>query len=245
MLALAETHFPADTWTCLSPQLVLLFWGLAAYDLSTPTARYELERKRLATKLTQLEHRGDAMPARARRQEATRLAQLGKELGEELTAQRRHTEAVCRLLGALREGLFRGAGRAEDPLLQTCLLARALLSPTDAVYCSQFCALLHRMDTPLFSWVRCTDALVHCLPLLYGCTEFEASFLGYALSHVFVGVNKWVASKAIYDVEGGAKTGATADFATGAKLDYAQFRTRVKVDPCCPTTDSLPDSLAC
>lgn len=230
MLTFAKSHLPAAALKLISPQLWTLFWSLSVYDLSTPSARYATEKARVVARIAQLAKKPD-LPPKARKQELARLSSLAAELQEELEAQKRHSDAVYRLLLGMKETLFLDAGAASqiiDCLLRHCIKDRITLSPADAVFCSQFFLLLHRADTPLFSTVLFIDRIVNtALPMLFACTEYEAGFIGYGISHLLGIANKWVANKAIYDVEAMSKNGMF-DPSTKAKVDYSRFKTKFR-----------------
>lgn len=79
-----------------------------------------------------------------------------------------------------------------ENIMQHLLYQRLLMSPLDAVYCTQFCFLLHEMQTPLFSTLEFLDRTVRTItPLIFCSTESEASFVGYALLDLLQVTNRW------------------------------------------------------
>jgi len=79
-----------------------------------------------------------------------------------------------------------------ENIMQFLLYQRLLMSPLDAVYCTQFCFLLHELQTPLFSTLDFLDRTVRTItPLIFCSTESEASFVGYALLDLLQVTNRW------------------------------------------------------
>lgn len=198
MLAVVRAKLPSEVWETVSPQLIMLFWSLSAYDLSTPTARYELEKKRLALSVSKLENK-TAMPLmtpKLRKQEVARLNGVLQDLTEEMNVQKKHTEVVAKIMLTLKDSFFASCTPAQtgvviDHIMQHCVLDRMVMSPMDAVFCSQFFYHLHRADTHLFSTYTFLDKMISYLPpLLFACTEFEAGFMGYGFGYLLVNVNK-------------------------------------------------------
>ena len=230
MLNFAKDCLPSAAQKQISSQLWTLFWSLSVYDLATPSARYSTEKARVTSKLGQVEKKAD-MPPKTKKQELARLTALSVELQEEMETQKRHSDSVYKLLTGLKESLFPDSGntsRIIDDLLRHCIKDRITLSPADAVFCSQFFLLLHRADTPLFSTVHFIDRILNTsLPMLFACTEYEAGFIGYGISHLLGIANKWVANKAIYDVEALSKSGMF-DPTTQVKVDYSRFKTKFR-----------------
>jgi hypothetical protein len=97
-----------------------------------------------------------------------------------------------------------------DTITQHLVYHRVLMSPSDAVFCTQFLLLLHEKQTPFFSLLHCYDRMVKTItPLIFCTTEVEASFIGYALNDMFGQINKWVADKKLYQTEVESLLGAT------------------------------------
>lgn len=77
-------------------------------------------------------------------------------------------------------------------ILQYLIYPRILMSPIDAVYCTQFFLLLHELDNPLFSTLHCFDRTFKSIsPLIFCSTETEASFVGnqliiYYLYYIYI-----------------------------------------------------------
>jgi THO complex subunit 2 len=99
-------------------------------------------------------------------------------------------------------------------LTQHLVHPRLMMSPIDAVYCTQFCLLLHEMQAPRFSTLHCVDRVVRTItPLIFCTTEAEASFIGYALTDILSVVNHWHdCDEAVYNAEARDKLGFSYGF---------------------------------
>jgi hypothetical protein len=104
MIDVIQKHFPVDTWSVLSPQLMIVFWSLSLYDLSTPTSRYDQELRRAKDRYAKLDTivkgrsvsgtEEDKNLRKVERGEMTRLMALCKTLTDEKGVQTKHTELV-------------------------------------------------------------------------------------------------------------------------------------------------------
>lgn len=96
---------------------------------------------------------------------------------------------------------------------QHLLHPRLLMSPIDAVYCTQFCFLLHDMQAPHFSTPLLIDRVLRTIaPLIFCTTEAEASFIGYAVADVLKVVNRWHdCDEATFNAEARDKIGFSYD----------------------------------
>ena len=242
LVRLVEDRLPCAVLECMSPQMYLLFWSLSVYDLAAPAARYELEKKRLAVKIKQVECKPTAGPGaltpKARKQELARLQSVIQEMTDECEVQKKHVEIVLKVLVALKDSFFSRCtadrvGLLADALVQQLVAPRMSLSPTDAVFCSQFFLLLHRLDAGRrFSFPLFLERVMLCIPSLLFCSsEAEAGFLGYGFSHLLGALNKWMNSKAIYDMEAATKPSMLLEpgnDACSVKLDYEGFRRKFR-----------------
>eukprot|EP01034_Spumella_vulgaris_P032254 gene32255-39826_t len=97
-----------------------------------------------------------------------------------------------------------------DMITQHLVYHRVLMSPSDAVFCTQFLLVLHEQETPFFSLLHCYDRFVKTItPLIFCTTEVEASFIGYAINDMFATINRWVGDKKAYKREVQDKKGAS------------------------------------
>ena len=95
-----------------------------------------------------------------------------------------------------------------ENIMQYLLYQRLLMSPLDAVYCTQFCFLLHELQTPLFSTLDFLDRTVCTItPLIFCSTESEASFVGYALLDLLQVTNRWHDDEVAFNNEARDKLG--------------------------------------
>ncbi|KAJ1415485.1 transcription factor/nuclear export subunit protein 2-domain-containing protein, partial [Ochromonadaceae sp. CCMP2298] len=165
-----------------------------------------------------------AKQKRMRDVEMRQLLQKVADLSEDQAKQKKHVETIKDLLRAEMDTFFppgegeeeaEGQGRAmavAQGLCQHLIYPRMLMSPQDAVYCTQFLQLLHEMGVPRFSTLHCYDQLLRlCTPLVFCATEAEASFLGYALGDLLRTVNRWE-SQEHYEKEAQSSVGCSFPF---------------------------------
>lgn len=86
------------------------------------------------------------------------------DLTSEMNDQHYHVQAVKSLMLSIKDTFFAHVGNhgsvsIVDTMLQHCMLERVLLSPVDAVYCTQFALLFNELDVSLLS--------SHLLPPLF------------------------------------------------------------------------------
>jgi len=157
--------------------------------------------------------------SKARELEMKQVLQKVTDLTQDLVNQKKHVEAIRDIVRTEQATFFRAqtsapvaeaaaAGESgmevvaavpqrpeeivSENIMQHLLFQRLLMSPLDAVYCTQFCFLLHEMQTPLFSTLHLLDRTIRTItPLIFCTTETEASFIGYALLDVLQVTNRW------------------------------------------------------
>lgn len=159
--------------------------------------------------------------SKARELEMKQVLQKVTDLTEDLVNQKKHVEAIRDIIRTEQGTFFRAQAQAPAPaaveresegamdivaaaaplrpeevvsehVMQHLLFQRLLMSPLDAVYCTQFCFLLHEMQTPLFSTLHFLDRTIRTIsPLIFCTTETEASFVGYALLDLLQTTNRW------------------------------------------------------
>lgn len=87
-------------------------------------------------------------------------------------------------------------------LLQYCVFPRCIYSTSDALYCSKFVHLLHKLGTPCFSTLQYYDKVLRDVTLsLFCCTENEASRLGRFLNETLSLLAHWKSDPNIYEKE--------------------------------------------
>ena len=236
---------PSAMWAHLSPRLYIIFWSLGLYDTKVPVSRYESEIKRLKDRYTELDSKKSGTAAsmgitpaelnkqnRARDLEMKQLLQKVADLTDDMVKQKSHVDQMREIIRSEQASYFRNGGleSAEDsaPLLkpedavsasvtQHLLYPRLLMSPIDAVYCTQFCFLLHEMETPLFSTTHFVDRVISTVsPLIFCTTEAEAAFIGYALVDLLQTINRWHDDEAAFKIEAAEKLGCSFAAAEGA-----------------------------
>lgn len=139
----------------------------------------------------------------------TRITNLTTEFDD----HKNHIERMRQLILSNKASLFRVSdsesySRVIDVIMQTCVLPRVLMSPTDATFCSRFFFYLHDIDTPGFSTLSFIDKAVKTVtPLLFCSTEYEARFIGFLFYDMFMKLNAWGASSVVFDLEAKSHVG--------------------------------------
>jgi THO complex subunit 2 len=241
MKEIVYQYLPSDIWNAISPELYLTFWSLSLYDVFLPKLKYETEIKRLKDKYSDLDlstssslamatmngkvssssSQEDRLLLKQKRNEMNKLLALTNTLKEELDAQRKHVESIRNMMIHFKKSYLTHVTSELSPktteyIMQHCLFARVILSPTDAIFCSQFFMLLHSLETPGFSTIHFIDKTMKTLaPLIFCSTEYEASFLGFYIHDLLEICNRWIVSKTAYNKEARAKCGMEKTF--GAK----------------------------
>lgn len=227
-------YLPSDIWNAISPELYLTFWSLSLYDVFLPKIKYETEIKRLKEKYSDLDlatsssmtinkisNQEDRLLLKQKRNEMNKLLNLTNTLKEELDHQRKHVEIIRNMMIHFKKDYLTHVTSELSPktteyIMQYCLFARVILSPTDAIFCSQFFMLLHSLETPGFSTIHFIDKTMKTLaPLIFCSTEYEASFLGFYIHDLLEICNRWIVSKTAYNKEARSKCGMEKTF--GAK----------------------------
>lgn len=113
-------------------------------------------------------------------------------------------------------------------MLEHCVLPRALLSPTDAVFTGRFIRLMHAQGTRNFSSLLAYDRIFtsHVAPIIFACTENEARNYARFLQQVLTDLSAWHADEAAYtkDVLGAELPGFRTDWAVSHGLPWESFR---------------------
>lgn len=197
----------------------------------------ELDNKRSGTAASQSVTAAEFSKLNKQRElEMKQLLQKVAELTDDMVRQKKHVEQIREIIRNEQASFFRVSTQvAEDAfgdaaevegaskvtatpedvvsasMLQHLLYQRLLMSPIDAVYCTQFCFLLHEMQTPHFSTLRFLDRTIRTIsPLIFCSTESEASFIGYALLDLLQVVNRWHDDEKAFTTEGLGKLGLSS-----------------------------------
>eukprot|EP01031_Cornospumella_fuschlensis_P026855 gene26855-32454_t len=206
----------SNVWRSVSERLFLLFWSLSVYDIQAPSDRYHTEIKRLKDKYAELDskkHTGaggsssseQSRLVRQREADMKALMNTVASLSEENVAQKRHVEHIRKMMFADKDSYFSGSATVSEvveAVMQHMVMSRMLLSPSDAVYSVKFLYLLHDVGVSGFCLLSIYNEIVRSfVSLLFGTTEAEASFIGYALNEVIQIANSWADSKAAFHAD--------------------------------------------
>jgi THO complex subunit 2 len=193
-------HLPAEVWTALSPELYLTFWSLSLYDVFVPKSKYDTEIRRLKDRYSELDIKPppgeDRLTHKQRRSEMTKILGLTNTLKEEQEAQKKHVEIVTTMIKKHKDSYLAhvipdSAPKSTENIMQHCVYHRVLMSPADAIFCSQFFLNLHSQETPGFSTIHFFDKTMKTLaPLIFCSTEYEAGFLGFYINDMLETCNR-------------------------------------------------------
>jgi Transcription factor/nuclear export subunit protein 2 len=94
------------------------------------------------------------------------------DLTSEMNDQHYHVQAVKSLMLTIKDTFFAhvagvGTTRIVQVMMQHCMLERVLLSPVDAVYCTQFAVLLNELDVSHHHLIIFLQSLFRCSYLIY------------------------------------------------------------------------------
>jgi len=127
-----------------------------------------------------------------------RYRQSAEMMTFDLKRQKEHCDNVRASIKQLSEQFFsdlsgcNGVMESASVFFTTCVYARCLLSPEDAMYCAHFIMMLHETGTPGFYTIELFDIIVSALVgSLYSITEDEAGCLGIFFSIIWETIVKW------------------------------------------------------
>lgn len=127
-----------------------------------------------------------------------RYRQSAEMMAFDLKRQKQHCDDVRTNINQLSKRFFSdltgcdGVIESASVFFTTCIYARCLLSPEDAMYCAHFIMMLHDFDTPGFHTIELFDIIVSALVgSLYSITEDEAGCLGIFFSIIWETIVKW------------------------------------------------------
>ncbi|RDL36173.1 Uncharacterized protein BP5553_06785 [Venustampulla echinocandica] len=201
---------PESSFRELSPDFYATFWTSTLSDLSIPSGSYEAEIKRLRSEQESLmRDRSDMTRSGMAKKEDMRkhLAETREALIAELSKQvDAFGQAKSRLLKR-KAGWFEQAPKPDavsDAFLETCLIPRLLLSPSDADFCFRMIRFLHDNGVPNFRTLSLYGRIfrAHRLrSIIFTCSVREAENLGRFLRLVLADLARWHADAAVYEKE--------------------------------------------
>lgn len=188
----------------LTPQYFATFWQLSLADIQVPTERYEQEMRVYQQLIKEVDPGEGAKKPAAFHRHQEALEQLRSELKARTLAH----QGTRRRLAVEKDHWFPdndGTTRRDlvQHLIQHCLLPRALLSPTDAMFAGKFIRLMHLNGARNFSSLTLYDRLFieHVAPVIFSCTENEANSYARFIQVVLDDLMPWYKSQALFDKE--------------------------------------------
>jgi THO complex subunit 2 len=188
----AENILTPETQEIIGLRFYATFWQLALSDIAVPTDRYDQEIESLQ-KIVQI-HREGVRGANVKlRKEAQECIQkLRVELKERTL---NHQATRRRLQREKHEWFADGVDRTGIvyAVLQECIIPRALLSPTDALFAGRFLKLMHTCGTRNFASLTAYNKIVMELvpSLTFATTENEARNLARFLHTILSDLSVW------------------------------------------------------
>lgn len=187
---------PSNALSEIGAAFFTTFWQLALSDITVPMERYQHEMARLRQSLRDVDGAVDLSDS-LKKSARVRLQENVAQLTAELKAQTLSHQATRRRLQAERDHWFAPdvhRGRLAQQLVAQCLLPRALLSPTDALFAARFLRMLHTLQTPHLPTLAVYDVVLcqHVAPTLFAATENEARNYARFLHGVLSDVHAWL-----------------------------------------------------
>lgn len=197
----AEEILEDDVKRILGPHFYATFWQLSLADIQVPAERYEQEMRVVSGLLKEADNGSEKKSATYLRHQES-LEQLRAELKARTLAH----QATRRRLTLEREYWFPYNGGKCRPvlvhqILQYCLIPRALLSPTDAMFAGKFIRLMHIYGTRNLSSLTLYDRIFieHVSPVIFSCTENEAISYARFLQVILDDLTPWYRSKEAFE----------------------------------------------
>lgn len=179
------------------------FWQLSLADIQVPTERYEQEMKLYQELMKEIEAIDGKKSGTYHRHQDS-VEQLRAELKERTLAH----QATRRRLAAEKDHWFADNGGTTrsvlvHQMLQQCILPRALLSPTDAMFAGKFIRLVHLQGARNFASITLYDRIFieHIAPVIFSCTENEANSYARFLQTVLDDLMPWYKSEQLFTKE--------------------------------------------
>lgn len=199
----------------LGPNFYTTFWQLSLADIQVPAERYEQEMRVLSRLLKESDSGSEKKSAAYLRHQES-LDQIRAELKARTLAH----QATRKRLNLEKDHWFAyNDGKTRPPLvnqiLQHCLIPRALLSPTDAIFAAKFIKQMHLLGAKNFSSLTLYDRVFieHVAPIVFSSTENEANSYARFLQVVLDDLTPWYRSEELFNKE-----------AVGNKLPGFQLR---------------------
>ncbi|PWN43379.1 hypothetical protein IE81DRAFT_329522 [Ceraceosorus guamensis] len=221
-ISAANEMLPAAVSAILGPHFFASFWQLSLSDIAVPIERYDVETNALQmlAKANDHERRGNLKTR-------DHALEVLSHLKAELKAQTLAHSATRRRL-AVEKGHWFERAQLVAQLLEHCILPRALLSPTDAIFAGRFIRLMHANGTTNFSSLMTYDRIFvdHVAPIIFACTENEARNYARFLQQVLSDLSAWHVDEAVYAKEavGAELPGFRPRWTIAQSLPWESFR---------------------
>ncbi|RFU28127.1 hypothetical protein B7463_g8211, partial [Scytalidium lignicola] len=223
-----QTILPESTWKAITPEFYTTFWSATLGDLAIPSSSYELEISRLLKEQGEImKDRTDMTRAGTDRKEAAKkalestrealLSEFGKQVGV-------YKQTKARLLSR-KAFWFPTTAKADlvsDAVLESCIIPRLVLSPSDADFCFKMIRFLHDNGPPNFRTLSLLGRIFRAnrlRTLIFTSTVREAENLGRFLRLLLTDLARWHADSAVYEKEAWGSNANLPGFAKALDQD--------------------------
>lgn len=232
----ADSILPEKVKGVLGVNFYGTFWQLGLSDITVPVERYDQEIKGLQRIIDDNPEVRKVVP-KARQQAQDLIKQLRTELKEQTLGH----QAVRRRLVLEKDHWFPdGCNRNEVvyQLAQYCLIPRALISPTDAIFAGRLLRLMHTIGARNFASLTAYDRILIEVvgPTTFSATENEARNFARFLQTILADITAWYKDGARYKSEAlgenlpgfqmrWANRHGGEDIPQSDRLDHSKFKT--------------------
>ena len=143
---------------------------------------------------------------KAHEEDLLRMKRTVDKLSVDMARQKTHYETINTCLHKEKGDLFLNVDQTADACkaiqsyISECISPRCRISPEDAMFCSRFTSLLHKIDTPNFYLFFFYDSIIESLErIIYGLTEDEASNVAIFLQDSWTCINSYRFDANLYE----------------------------------------------
>lgn len=197
----ADAILKDETKDIIGINFYATFWQMGLADITIPTERYDQEMKSLQKIVDANVEGGRKSIPKARIQAQEMMAQLRVELAEQTSSH----HLTMKRIESEKDHWFTSSLRPEIvyQIMQHCIIPRALLSPTDAIFAGKFLRLMHSIGTRNYSSLTAYDKFMmeQVAPLIFSCTENEIRNYSRFLEIVLIDMTQWYKDEKKYIAE--------------------------------------------
>ncbi|KAI8147416.1 transcription factor/nuclear export subunit protein 2-domain-containing protein [Fennellomyces sp. T-0311] len=191
----------------ITAEFYVIFWQLSLYDIQVPEEHYLSSMRRHKNMIAQCQDTRSefytsnrpSVVSKTERQSQSSL----EALQQDLPKHKKEVEHVMEVLKASQARWFpTDADRLPliSSIIQYCLLPRSIASEVDAVFCSEFVLLMHRLGVKNFSSLTILDKVLseHLPTAVLSFTEYETTIHARFIYHIFAKMSEWHKDEQVY-----------------------------------------------